>query len=37
MGIRFETGLGILEVAYGLGKKDSFSEGKIHFGIINNF
>jgi len=37
MGIQFETGLGILEVAYGLGKKDSFSEGKIHFGIINNF
>jgi outer membrane protein insertion porin family len=37
MGVRFETGLGILEVAYGLGKGDGFSEGKIHFGIINNF
>ena len=37
MGIRFETGLGILEVAYGLGKGDSFAEGKIHFGIINTF
>ncbi len=37
MGIRFETGLGMLEVAYGLNKNDSFSEGKIHFGVINNF
>jgi outer membrane protein insertion porin family len=37
MGIRFETGIGILEVDYGLGKGDGFGEGKIHFGVINNF
>jgi len=37
MGVRFETAVGILEIAYGLGKGDGFSEGKIHFGIVNNF
>ena len=37
MGVRFETAVGILEIAYGLGKGDRFSEGKIHFGIVNNF
>ena len=37
LGFRFETGLGILGVDYGLGKGDSFSQGKIHFGLINMF
>ena len=36
-GIRFETPLGIMGVDYGLGRGDSFSTGKIHFGIINSF
>ncbi len=37
LGIRLETPLGILGVDYGLGKGDSFSQGKIHFGLINTF
>ncbi len=37
LGINLETGLGILGVSFALGKGDSFSEGKIHFGIINEF
>ena len=36
-GINLETGLGVLGVSFALGKGDSFSEGKIHFGIINEF
>ncbi len=36
-GIRFETGLGLFALDFGLGKKDSFSEGKIHFGIASRF
>ena len=37
LGIRLETPLGILGVDYGLGKGDSFSRGKIHFGLVNTF
>jgi outer membrane protein insertion porin family len=37
VGIRFESPLGIMGVDYGLGKGDTFSTGKIHFGIINSF
>lgn len=37
IGIRLDTALGILGVDFGLGKGDSFSEAKIHFGIINRF
>ncbi len=37
LGIRFDTALGIMGVDYGLGKGDSFSNGKIHFGIENRF
>lgn len=37
IGIRFESPLGIMGVDYGLGRGDSFSTGKIHFGIINSF
>lgn len=36
-GLSLETGLGILGVSYALGEGDSFSEGKIHFGVINEF
>ena len=37
LGIRFETPLGIMGVDYGLGKGDSFRDGKIHFGITSQF
>ena len=37
VGARIETGLGILNVSYGLGEGDSFSNGKIHVGIANDF
>jgi len=37
LGLSLETGLGVLAVSYALGKGDSFSDGKIHFGIINKF
>ncbi len=36
-GARVETGLGILNISYALGQGDSFSNGKIHVGIINEF
>lgn len=37
LGITFETGLGLLGVSYALGEGDSFSTGKIHFGLIGEF
>lgn len=36
-GLNLETGLGVLGVSYALGEGDSFSTGKLHFGIINEF
>jgi len=36
-GLNLETSLGILGVSFALGKGDSFSQGKIHFGITNEF
>ncbi len=36
-GINIETGLGVLGISYALGEGDSFSQGKIHFGLINEF
>jgi len=36
-GLNLETGIGVLGVSFALGKGDSFSEGKLHFGIINEF
>ncbi|MBN2424305.1 MAG: BamA/TamA family outer membrane protein [Calditrichaceae bacterium] len=36
-GVRLETGLGILGVDYGLARGDTFSDGKIHFGIVSRF
>jgi outer membrane protein insertion porin family len=36
-GLNIETGLGVLGISFALGKGDSFSDGKIHFGIINEF
>lgn len=37
IGARVETGLGIMNINYALGEGDSFSNGKIHVGIINEF
>lgn len=37
LGVRIETGLGMFGVSYALGKGDSILEGKIHFGLINDF
>jgi outer membrane protein insertion porin family len=37
VGVQVETGLGHLGVSYALGRGDSFSNGKIHFGLINEF
>ncbi len=37
LGLNIETGIGVLAVSYALGKGDTFSDGKIHFGIINEF
>lgn len=37
LGLALETGLGILSVSFALGEGDGFSEGKIHFGLINEF
>jgi len=36
-GIRLETGLGIIGVSYALGKDDGILDGKINFGLINDF
>ena len=36
-GMRFETKIGIIGVSYALGKGDSFLDGKINFGYINEF
>jgi outer membrane protein insertion porin family len=37
VGITVETAIGLLAVSFALADGDSFSEGKIHFGIINEF
>lgn len=37
LGMYLETGLGILGISFALGSGDSFSDGKIHFGFINEF
>lgn len=37
IGMRLETGIGLIGVSYALGKGDSFLDGKIHFGLINTF
>ena len=36
-GVRLETGFGMVSVSFGLGKGDSFSQGKFHFGLMNEF
>ena len=36
-GIRIDSRAGLFGIDYGIGEKDRFSEGKIHFGIVNRF
>lgn len=36
-GLNLETALGVLKVSYALGEGDTFSDGKIHFGLVNEF
>ena len=37
IGVRFDTPLGVMGVDFGMGRGDSFSTGKIHVGLLNNF
>ncbi len=37
IGAGFQTALGLLKVNFALGEGDTFSRGKIHFGIISGF
>ncbi len=37
IGARIETGLGIMNISYALGEGDSYSNGKVHVGITNDF
>ena len=37
LGLDIETNLGVLGVSFALAKGDSFSNAKIHFGIVNEF
>jgi outer membrane protein assembly factor BamA len=37
LGITIDTTIGLLGVSFALAQGDSFSDGKIHFGIINEF
>ncbi|GAB6282748.1 MAG: hypothetical protein STSR0008_14960 [Ignavibacterium sp.] len=36
-GLNIETALGAISVSYALAKGDPFNEGKIHFGLVNDF
>ena len=37
LGLTVDTAIGLLLVSFGLAEGDSFSEGKFHFGILNEF
>jgi len=37
VGIRTDTPLGVVGISFAMGKGDSFSEGKVHVGLINEF
>jgi outer membrane protein insertion porin family len=37
IGIQFESALGIMGVSFAFGENDTFSTGKIHFRLINEF
>lgn len=37
VGAQIETGIGLVQLSYALGKPDNFSTGKIFFGLVNQF
>jgi outer membrane protein insertion porin family len=37
LGVRIETAIGMIGVSYAIAKGDGILDGKIHFGLINNF
>jgi outer membrane protein insertion porin family len=37
VGARVDTPLGLMGISYALGEGDTFSTGKVHFGIVNAF
>lgn len=37
LGIRLETAIGVIGVNYAISKEDGLLDGKIHFGLINEF
>ncbi|MEE9451037.1 MAG: BamA/TamA family outer membrane protein, partial [Ignavibacteriaceae bacterium] len=37
VGLTVETGIGLLGVSFAIAQGESFSEGKFHFGILNEF
>ena len=37
LGLNIESGLGVIAVSFALAKGDSFSDGKIHFGLVSEF
>ncbi|MFH1194188.1 MAG: BamA/TamA family outer membrane protein [bacterium] len=37
IGMNIETSLGVMSVSYALGQGDSMNEGKLHFGLLNEF
>ena len=37
LGLNIETSLGVIGVSFALAKGDSFSDGKIHFGLVSEF
>jgi outer membrane protein assembly factor BamA len=36
-GIRIETAIGVIGISYAIGKGDGMLDGKIHFGLVNEF
>lgn len=36
-GLRIDSRAGLVGIDYGLGQGDSFSQGKVHFGLMNRF
>lgn len=37
LGLNLETAIGVITVSFALAKGESFSDGKIHFGLVNEF
>lgn len=37
LGIQLESGLGLMAISFALGEGDTFTTGKVHFGLINEF